>query len=125
MDEDFGVANEVAGGGGWRLVLGSSALPETTSHSAGSFAFERGRTRARTRCPRSRRMGMRLVPMKPVPPVMKTRREADDLGKELTLSKSRMSEMDAGTALVRSWGSFWIATGIAVGTPVKKFNPWE
>ena len=56
---------------------------------------------------------------------MKTRLESDDLGKDLTLSKSRISEMDAGTALVRSWGSFWIAIGIAVVTPVKKFNPWE
>jgi hypothetical protein len=42
-------------------------------------------------------MGMRLLPIRPVPPVMKTRREADDLGRDLTLSKSRMSEMDAAT----------------------------
>ena len=32
---------------------------------------------------------------------MKTRRESADLGKDLTLSKSRMSEMDAATAFVR------------------------
>jgi hypothetical protein len=45
---------------------------------------------------------------------MKTRRELDDLGRDLTFSKSRMSEMDAATAFVRSWGPFRIVTGIAM-----------
>ena len=61
---------------------------------------------------------------------MKMRRESDDLGKDLTLSKSRISEMDAATELVRSWRAVfarqsWIVTGIVVVTPVKKFNPRE
>jgi len=36
------------------------------------------------------------------PPVTKTRRESDDRGRDLTFSKSRISEMDAVTAVVRS-----------------------
>jgi hypothetical protein len=41
---------------------------------------------------------------------MKTRRNSADLGKDLTLSKSRISEMDAATALARSLGSLWMVT---------------
>jgi len=54
---------------------------------------------------------------------MKTRRELDDLGRDLTFSKSRMSEMDAATAFVRSWGPFRIADAQPQLRPVKKFNP--
>jgi hypothetical protein len=53
---------------------------------------------------------------------MKTRRDSEDLGKDLTLSKSRMSEMDAATAYVRSSGWFWMAAGKSRLNSVQNFN---